>query len=351
MNQSQSRFHPQPPRLFDRVRETVRRKHYSFRTEQSYLHWIRRYIHFHKKRHPREMGEAEIGAFLTHLAVERRVSASTQNQALNALLFLYKQVLGRDISLIEGVTRAKSRTAIPVVLTQNEVREVLDRLQGREWLMASLMYGAGLRLTECVNLRVKDIDFGFHQIVVRSGKGGKDRVTRLPDTLFDSLKRQLEDARRVWTSDRADGFGSCSMPPALARKFISAASEWAWQYVFPASRRSRDPFSGEWKRHHIDVSVIQRAMKQAVRDAKITKSATCHTFRHSFATHLLANGHDIRTIQELLGHKDLRTTMIYTHVLGKGSFGVSSPLDLLARLQNTSKLISISSSETADDIR
>jgi integron integrase len=330
--------HGRPARLFDQVRQAIRRKHYSYRTEQSYLHWVKRYIHFHNKRHPNEMAETEIAAFLTHLAVDRKVSASTQNQALNALLFLYKHVLGRDIAQIEGVTRAKSRATLPVVLTRDELRTMLQRIQGREWVMASLMYGSGLRLRECVSIRVKDIDFGFHQIVVRNGKGGKDRVTPLPQTLFGPLEQQLEDAKRVWQCDRLDGFGECSMPPALARKFTGAAREWLWQYIFPASKRSRDPFSGRWKRHHIDVSVVQRAVKQAVQKTGLTKPATCHTLRHSFATHLLESGHDIRTIQELLGHKDLKTTMIYTHVLCKGGHGVRSPLDMLFNQDGTGTL-------------
>lgn len=324
-----------PLRLSDQVRQTIRRKHYSYRTEQSYLHWIKRYIYFHNKRHPCEMGETEIAAFLTHLAVDRKVSASTQNQALSALLFLYKQVLERDVALIEGVTRAKPRATLPIVLTHDEIRLLLQRVQGRDWLMASLMYGSGLRLRECVGLRVKDIDTGFHQIVVRNGKGGKDRVTPLPQSLLEPLELQLKNAHDMWQCDRTDGFGECSMPLALARKFPGAAREWPWQYVFPASKRSRDPITGYWKRHHIDVSVVQRAIKHAVREAGLTKPASCHSLRHSFATHLLESGHDIRTIQELLGHKDISTTMIYTHVLGKGGQGVSSPLDLLLGQEGT----------------
>ena len=329
MTRTQTIDQGQSPRLFERVRQVIRRKHYSYRTEQSYWHWMKRYIHFHNKRHPNEMGEPEIAAFLTHLAVERKVSASTQNQALNALLFLYRQVLGREVALIEGVTRAKSRSTLPVVLTRDELRSLLQRIQGREWLMASLMYGSGLRLKECVSIRVKDVDFGFRQIVVRNGKGGKDRVTPLPQALFEPLEQQLEVSRRTWQCDRQDGYGECSMPPALALKFSGAACERSWQYVFPASKRSQDPFSGRWKRHHIDVSVVQHAVKQAVRQSGLTKRATCHTLRHSFATHMLESGHDIRTIQELLGHKDLNTTMIYTHVLCKGGHGARSPLDTL----------------------
>lgn len=329
MTQRQTTVQRRPARLFDQVRQVIRRKHYSYRTEQCYLHWMKRYIHFHDRRHPNEMAEMEIAAFLTHLAVDRKVSASTQNQALNALLFLYRHVLERNVAPIEGVTRAKSRATLPVVLTRDELRNLLQRIQGREWLMASLMYGSGLRLRECVSIRVKDIDFGFRQIVVRNGKGGKDRVTPLPEALLKPLEHQLEVSRRIWQCDRQDGYGGCSMPPALARKFAGAAREWSWQFVFPASKRSRDPFSGRWKRHHIDVSAVQHAVKQAVRQGGLTKRATCHTLRHSFATHMLESGHDIRTIQELLGHKDLNTTMIYTHVLCKGGHGARSPLDTL----------------------
>lgn len=318
---------PREPRLSDRVRDTLRRKHYSYRTEQAYLSWIRHFIYFHDKRHPREMAEREVAAFLTYLAVERRVSASTQNQALNAILFLYKQVLGRDIGLIQGVVRAKRPERLPVVMTPGEVRAVLSRLSGREWLMACLMYGAGLRVMECLRLRVKDIDFGLNQIVVRDGKGGKDRTTTLPAVVIPALRSRIEEVKRVRENDLADGYGEVSLPHALDRKYPNAGRELSWWYVFPSSARSIDPCSKRIKRHHLDDSVIQRAMRQAVRAAGLSKPVSCHTFRHSFATHLLASGHDIRTIQELLGHQDVRTTMIYTHVLGKGACGVSSPLD------------------------
>jgi integron integrase len=318
---------PATPRLSDRVRDALRCKHYSYRTEKTYLHWIRRFIYFHGKRHPRDMAEPQIAAFLTHLAVARRVSASTQNQALNAILFLYKQVIGREIGLIEGVVRAKRPERLPVVLTRAEVNAVLVRLSGRDWLMACLMYGAGLRVTECLRLRIKDIDFGMNQIVVRDGKGQKDRVTPLPVTVVAVLKQQIDEVRRVRAADLADGFGEVSLPFALDRKYPNAARELPWWYVFPATQRSRDPYSGRIKRHHIDDSVIQRAVKQAIRAAAVAKPASCHSFRHSFATHLLADGRDIRTIQELLGHSDVSTTMIYTHVLGKGAQGVASPLD------------------------
>jgi integron integrase len=317
-------------RLADQLRDALRRRHYSYRTEQAYLHWMRRFVFFHNKRHPLEMAEPEVAAFLTHLAVERRVSASTQNQALNALLFLYKQVLGRDIGLIQGVTRAKRSERLPVVLTHEEVQSVLGRLAGREWLMACLMYGAGLRVTECLRLRVKDIDFGLNQIVVRDGKGQKDRVTPLPAVVVPALREQLREVMRVRAGDLADGYGEVSLPFALARKYPNAARELPWWYVFPASARCRDPYSGGMKRHHLDDSVIQRAVRQAVRAAGIMKPVSCHTLRHCFATHLLAAGYDIRTIQELLGHQDVRTTMIYTHVLGKGARGVASPLDAWA---------------------
>ncbi len=322
---------PRPEaRLSDQVRDALRRKHYSYRTEQAYLYWIRHFILFHDKRHPREMAEREVAAFLTHLAVDRRVSASTQNQALNAILFLYKQVLGRNIGLIHGVVRAKRPERLPVVMTPQETQLVIARLSGREWLMACLMYGAGLRMMECLRLRVKDVDFGLNQIVVRDGKGGKDRTTTLPAAVIPALKQRIEEVNRVREGDIADGYGEVSLPYALDRKYPNAARELAWWYVFPASVRSRDPYSGKTKRHHIDESVIQRGVKQAVRAAGITKPVSCHTFRHSFATHLLASGHDIRTIQELLGHQDVRTTMVYTHVLGKGARGVSSPLDAWA---------------------
>lgn len=315
------------PRLRDQLRDALRRRHYSYRTEQSYIHWVRRFIFFHGKRHPRDMGEPEIAAFLTDLAVKRRVSASTQNQALSAILFLYKGVLERDIGLIRGVVRAKRPERLPVVMTREEVQSVLQRLSGREWLMACLMYGAGLRVMECMRMRLKDIDFGLKQIVVRDGKGQKDRVTPLPETLVSALHQQIEEVKRARDGDLADGYGEVSMPFALARKYPNAARELAWWYLFPASQRSRDPYSDRILRHHLDESVAQRAVKTAVRSAGLTKPVSCHSFRHSFATHLLAAGHDIRTIQEILGHQDVRTTMVYTHVLGKGAKGVFSPLD------------------------
>ncbi len=320
---------PRPPRLLDQLRDTLRRRHYSYRTEKTYLHWARRYILFHGKRHPAGMGEPEVAAFLTHLAVDRRVSASTQNQALNAILFLYKQVLERDIGLIQGVTRAKRGQRLPVVLTREEVQAILSRMSGREWVMAGLMYGAGLRVAECLRLRVKDIDFGFRQVLVRDGKGKKDRAVPLPQAMIPALRAQIEETGRIHQNDLADGYGETSLPFALERKYPNAARELAWWYVFPASQRSRDPYSGRIKRHHLDESVIQRAVKQAVFSARIRKPVSCHALRHSFATHLLMSGQDIRTIQELLGHRDVSTTMIYTHVLGKGAQGVASPVDSL----------------------
>lgn len=320
----------QKPRLTDQVRDALRRKHYSYRTEKTYLHWIRRFIYFHHKRHPRDMAEPEIAAFLTHLAVARRVSASTQNQALNAILFLYKQVLQREIGLVQGVVRAKRPERLPVVLTREEVHAVLARLSGREWLMAGLMYGAGLRVMECLRLRVKDVDFGMNQIIVRDGKGQKDRVTPLPAAVIPALRQQIIETQRLRDADLADGYGEVSLPFALERKYPNASRELSWRYIFPASQRSRDPYTGRIKRHHLDDSVIQRAIKQAVYAAGLRKPASCHTLRHSFATHLLLAGQDIRTIQELLGHRDVSTTMIYTHVLGRGARGVASPMDTLS---------------------
>jgi integron integrase len=329
MSQETQQSNVARPRLLDQVRDRLRCKHYSYRTEQSYLHWIRRFILFHNRRHPEEMAEPEVAVFLSHLAVDRRVSASTQNQAFNALLFLYKQVLERNIGLIQGVTRAKPSNHLPVVMTRDEVSAVLQRLQGREWLMAALMYGCGLRVMECLRLRVKDIDFGFRQIMVRDGKGKKDRSVPLPSSLERLLQVRITEITRLRDSDITDGFGEASLPYALDRKYPNAGREIGWWYIFPASRTARDPYSGRTKRHHVDESVIQRAVRGAVRAAGLRKPASCHTFRHSFATHMLEAGHDIRTIQELLGHQDVRTTMIYTHVLGRGGRGAYSPLDSL----------------------
>jgi len=315
------------PRLLDRVREAIRLRHYSIRTEQAYLGWIRRFILFHGKRHPNKMGAVEIEAFLNHLASQQNVAASTQNQALNALVFLYRHVLDRDVGNLDGLIRAKRPYRLPVVFTRDEVHRVLAQLDGIHHLMASLLYGSGLRLMECLRLRVKDLDFQRREILVRHGKGGKDRVTMLPDSLIPALQTQLERAQITHKQDLAEGFGRVYLPNALARKYPNADQEWGWQYVFPASKRSIDPRSGVERRHHLHETVLQYAVKQAVRRTGIAKPGSCHTFRHSFATHLLESGHDIRTVQELLGHKDVRTTMIYTHVLNRGGQGVRSPLD------------------------
>ena len=315
------------PRLLDQVREVIRIKRYSIRTEEAYVQWIKRFILFHDKRHPRDMGPEEIRQFLTYLAMTRRVAASTQNQALSAILFLYKSVFQQDIGWIDEIVWAKKPKRLPVVLTREEVKAVLQRLSGPTWLMASLLYGAGLRLSECLRLRVKDVDVSYHQITVRDGKGAQDRVTMLPECLKDPLQMHLSTVQQQHQRDLKDGFGNVYLPDALARKYPNASRDWAWQYVFPAARRSRDPRSGTIRRHHVMPLVLQRAVKAAVRQADIAKAASCHSFRHSFATHLLENGADIRTVQELLGHKDVKTTMMYTHVLHRGGPGTRSPMD------------------------
>ena len=315
------------PRLLDQVRAAVRVRHYSRRTEQAYVHWVKRFILFHGKRHPREMAAAEIRAFLSHLATARNVAASTQNQALSALLFLYKQVLRRDLGWVDGIERAKRPERLPVVLTPTEARAVLGQFEGTKWLMASLLYGAGLRLLECLRLRVKDVAFDYRQILVRDGKGAKDRVTLLPDSVIEPLQAHLARVRALHQRDMAEGYGEASLPFALARKYPRVGYEWGWQYVFPSSKRSVDPESGVIRRHHLDEKVLQRAVGEAARGAGLGKPVHCHTFRHSFATHLLENGYDIRTVQELLGHSSVETTMIYTHVMNKSGRGVKSPLD------------------------
>ena len=302
-------------------------KHYSIRTEETYVDWIKRFIFFHNKRHPLEMGEVEIGAFLTHLAVERKVAASTQNQALSALLFLYGQVLEKKLGAFVGIERAAMPKRMPVVFSPEEARSVLGQMRSPYQLMAELLYGAGLRLMECVRLRVKDVDFSYNIITVRDGKGFKDRVTMLPEQLKGALLRHVDFQKAVHEQDVREGFGAVHLPHALAEKYPSAQKGWPWQYVFAAARRSVDPRSGMVGRHHVQEKSLQLAVQKAVRAAGITKAASCHTFRHSFATHLLERGSDIRTVQELLGHKDLSTTMIYTHVLNKPGIGVRSPLD------------------------
>jgi integron integrase len=315
------------PRLLDRVREAIRARQYSRRTEKAYVRWIKRYIFFHGKRHPAEMGASEITAFLTSLAVDNNVSASTQNQALSALLFLYREVLDVELPWLDDVVRAKRPQHLPVVLTRAEVRAVLQRLDGVSRLMALLLYGAGLRLLECCHLRVKDIDFATNQIVIRDGKGRKDRVTMLPTTVKAALTAHLAQARAQHQADLGRGAGWVELPNALTRKYPNAGRDWGWQWVFPATRFYMDRVTGQRRRHHLHESVLQRAVKDAVRRAGISKPATCHTFRHSFATHLLEDSHDIRTVQELLGHSDVSTTMIYTHVLNRGPAGVRSPAD------------------------
>ena len=318
---------PSPPRLLEQVRIRCRTKHYSIRTERAYVGWARRFILANNRRHPRELGVAEVEAFLSALAVRDDVAASTQNQALSALIFLYKEVLGMELPWVASVTRAKRPKRLPVVLTHAEVRALLALCDGRCALMASLLYGAGMRLMEAVRLRVKDVDFGRREIVVRNGKGGKDRRVPLPRKLEAGLGEQVERVRLLHARDVAEGFGEVWLPHALSRKYPNAGREFGWQWVFPASRISEDPRSGARRRHHVDAAVLQRAVKAARVAAGIDKPATCHTLRHSFATHLLESGHDIRTVQELLGHNDVATTQIYTHVLGRGAGGVLSPLD------------------------
>jgi integron integrase len=311
----------------DAIRRRLKAKHYSLRTERSYLGWIKRFILANGKRHPRDLSGPEVEAFLSRLATDGKVAASTQNQALSALLFLYREVLGLQLPWMENVVRAKRPQRLPVVLTQGEVARLLARIDGRDWLMASLLYGAGLRLMECVRLRVKDVDFGRNEIVVRDGKGAKDRRTVLPASLAEPLVKQIERALLVHADDLAQGVGEVWLPYALARKYPNAARQPGWQYVFPASQVSEDPSSGKRRRHHLDEKVLQRAVKSAAAAAGLHKPASCHTLRHSFATHMLEAGYDIRTIQELLGHADVATTQIYTHVLNRGPGGVRSPLD------------------------
>jgi integron integrase len=313
--------------LFEVTRDRIRTLHLALRTERAYLHWIRRYVKFHDRKHPREMGSAEVEAFLTHLAVKQRVSAATQNQALHALLFLYRQVIGSDLPWLENITRASKPKRLPVVLSRTEVRAVLAELDGVAWLIASLLYGGGLRLTEALRLRVNDLHLECGEIVVRGGKGGKDRVTVLPTVLITPFRVHLSKLNARFVRERRRGGLGVSLPMAVANKYPTSAKQWGWQYLFPADSPCTDPYSGDLIRHHVHERVIQRAVQAAVRKAGIAQPATCHTFRHCFATHLLQSGCDIRTVQELLGHADVRTTMIYTHVTGKGAMGVTSPLD------------------------
>lgn len=316
-----------PPGLVDQIQEVMRYKHYSRRTEQSYIHWIKRFIFFHNKKHPKDMGKDEIVQYLTHLAVNKKVSPGTQNLALSAILFLYRDVLKLELPWLGNFERAKKQTRIPVVLTRDEIKALLAQFEGTYWLMFSLMYGCGLRLMECVRLRVKDIDFHYKQIIVRDGKGNKDRVTVLPAPLIEPLKDHLARVRHRHEKDLENGYGKTKLPYALERKYPNANKQWYWQFVFPSSTISKDPRSEHVGRHHVHETALQKKIKQALRQAQIFKPASTHTLRHSFATHLLEDGYDIRTVQELLGHKDVKTTQIYTHVLQKGGAAVRSPLE------------------------
>lgn len=317
---------PQPVKLLDLLRDSMRRRHYSIRTEQAYVDWIRRFILFHNKRHPAQMGTREVEAFLNYLAVKRNVASSTQNQALCALLFLYRAILHRELDDLRNV-RARRSDRLPTVLTRSEVMRLINAMSGETQLATKLLYGSGLRLLECLRLRVQDIDFEQRCIYVREGKGAKDRITVLPQNVMAPLREHLDRVRQLHNNDLSDGFGAVYMPHALAEKFPGANREWRWQYVFPAAGLSVDPRSGAKRRHHMSESWMQKAVKVATRIARIHKTVGCHTFRHSFATHLLEAGYDIRTVQEMLGHKDVKTTMIYTHVLKQGGFAVRSPLD------------------------
>lgn len=318
---------PKAPRLLQQLRDAINRLHYSPRTEETYVHWVKRFIYFSGKRHPAELGAAEVTAFLNYLARERDVAAATQNQALAALLFLYRNVIGQPLPWLDGLDRARRPVRVPTVLTREEVRRLLAAMSGTKWLMASLLYGAGLRLRECLKLRVKDIDFGYRQIVVRDGKGAKDRVTMLPAAVVEPLKAHLRTTKELHERDLRDGYGDVELPHALALKYPKAQYEWGWKFVFPSHKLSVDPKTGVVLRHHVYENYVIRGIARAAGLARIDKHVSCHTLRHSFATHLLESGHDIRTVQELLGHADVSTTMIYTHVLNKGAGGVASPLD------------------------
>jgi integron integrase len=327
MQPQQSPSKTQGKKLLEQVSDSLRLKHYSYRTEETYLTWIKRFILFHGKRHPKEMASPEIEAFITHLAVERNVAVATQNQALSAILFLYKYVLKKEIEMPPSLVRPGRPKRLPTVLSQAEVTKVIAQMHGVSKIMTKLLYGSGLRLMECMRLRVKDIDFENRQIIVRDGKGENDRATILPDSVVAELKLHLENVKAIHEKDLREGYGETNLPYALNVKYPNASREWVWQYIFPASQRSTDPQTGVIRRHHLDESVLQRAVREAAQRAKINKPVSPHTFRHSFATHLLQNGYDIRTVQELLGHKDVKTTMIYTHVLQRGGLAVKSPLD------------------------
>lgn len=318
-----------PKKLLDQVREIMRTAHYSIRTEQTYINWIKRFIFFHQKRHPKDMGAVEVGAFLTDLATKRNVTAGTQNQALNSIVFLYKHVLKVDMGKLEGITRASAPKRLPTVLTQEEVKRILNAMTGTYRLMTSLLYGTGMRVMELLRLRVKDVDFAKRTVTIRAGKGDKDRVTMLPDNVSKLLSEHLVRIRLLHEEDIKRGFGRVYLPNALKEKYPNLERSWGWQYVFPAKTLSKDPRSNQMGRHHVHESAMQKAVKQAIQLARVTKHAGPHTFRHSFATHLLEAGYDIRTVQELLGHKHVQTTMIYTHVLNRPGVSVKSPLDRL----------------------
>lgn len=317
----------QPPKLLEQLRVCLRVRHYSIRTEEAYVDWTRRFILFHGKRHPREMGAVEVQRFLNHLAVERQISPSTQNQAKAALLFLYRELLQVELPWLSEIVQAKRQMRLPVVLTLGEVRTLLDQMEGGMGLVAQVLYGTGMRLMEGLRLRVKDVEFDRREILIRDGKGGKDRVTMLPDRLVAPLRAHLERVHALHERDLADGFGEVYLPHALAEKFRAAPRAWGWQWVFPSKLRAVDPRSGITRRHHLQPESVQKAVRLAAHAGELVKPVTPHVLRHSFATHLLAAGHDIRTVQELLGHKDVATTMIYTHVLNRGGRGVASPLD------------------------
>lgn len=317
------------PRLLDQVRDVLRREHYSISTEKTYIQWIRRYIYFHNKEHPANLGSSHIEAYLSYLARHKNVSPSTQNQALNGILFLYRKVLKMELPWMNDIVRAKRKKRLPVVFTKSEVKALLSQFDGTKWLIYSLIYGSGFRIMECLRLRVKDIDFHYKEIMIRDGKGGKDRVTLLPEQLIEPLRMHLDRVKELHEQDLKAGFGTVYMPYALERKYPNASGEWGWQYVFPSKNISRDPRSEAMRRHHLDAKNIQRQMKQAIRSAGIIKPGSVHTLRHSFATHMLEDGYDIRTVQELLGHSDVKTTQVYTHVLRKGGLGVRSPLERL----------------------